>query len=145
MALYLIVDWRLSFFFPLDMFFLAAAVGVKGYMAFRVSVCLSLGYCQRDAADSHGKVYIGDILYIFLDLLSINQFRSRIELPTPSKKKEKPRKEKQANKRDRRKRDGPASENPISNFVIQQQHNSPCTADEQGTGFASIASTRQTV
>jgi hypothetical protein len=65
-------------------------------------------------------------------------------LPTPSKKKEKPRKEKQANKRDRRKRDGPASENPISNFVIQQ-HNSPCTADEQGTGFASIASTRQTV
>ncbi len=40
-ALYLIVDWRLSFFFPLDMVFLAAAVGVKGYMAFRVS-CVSI-------------------------------------------------------------------------------------------------------
>lgn len=94
-ALYLIVDWRLSFFFPLDMFVLAAAaVGVKGYMAFRVSCVSIFGLLSERRGRQPRKSLHWRFSIFFLDLLSINQFRSRIELPTPSKKKEKPRKEK---------------------------------------------------
>jgi hypothetical protein len=70
------------------------AVGVKGYMAFRVSCVSIFGLLSERRGRQPRKSLHWRFSIFFLDLLSINQFRSRIELPTPSKKKEKPRKEK---------------------------------------------------
>lgn len=64
-----------------------------------------LGYCQDDGQRKSIHYFI---FIFFFFLLSINQFRSRIELPPPKKR------SKQQIKRQKEKR-WAASENPISN------------------------------